>query len=84
MCGEFDRGNRVPSDIYIYIYATMLRVNLSFVWLAYLEVGELVRPVEGSSLQQLVGPLSKLVVPQIDGAITFLLNLVEKVFPTSC
>ena len=82
MCGEFDRGNRVLSDIYI--YATMLRVNLSFDWLTYLEVGELVRSVEGSRLQQLVGPLLKLMVPQIDGAITFLLNLVERFFPTSC
>ena len=52
-------------------------------WLV-VEVGELVRSVEGSRLQQLVGPLLKLMVPQIDGAITFLLNLVERFFPTSC
>ena len=46
MYGEFDRGNCVLSDI----YAALLHVSLSFGWLAYLEVGEVVGSVEGNRL----------------------------------
>ena len=46
MYGEFDRGNCALSDI----YAAMLHASLSFGWLAYLEVGEVVGSVEGNRL----------------------------------
>ena len=65
MYWEFDRGNCVLSDL-----NTAMSVWVLVGWIIQ-RLGEVVGPVEGNRLKQLVGPLVVWMVPQIDGTIIF-------------
>ena len=59
----------------------MQLVSLSFGWLAYVEFREgVVGSVAGNRSKQLMGPLLKWMVPQIDGTIIFFAKFNWKVF----
>ena len=85
---KYDTRSQMALDIPLCalfdIYEPMLHASLSFSWLSYLEV-EGSSWICGSVHVEAVGESTFSVkAPQIDGTITFLLNLIERFFLTGC